>query len=63
MMIPIRCFSCGNPISINYEEYKKRTEKEKPAKILDELGIKKYCCRRMILSCVETSEDLMKYET
>ena len=50
-MFPIRCFSCGNVISEVYEEYVSRLkEGENPNKILDDLGIKKYCCRRMFIS-------------
>ncbi len=35
-----------------YEEYKKRVYKkgEKPKKVLDDLNIKRYCCRKTILS-------------
>lgn len=62
MMIPIRCFSCGKIIADSYEEFQKRTESgEKPEKILDELGIEKYCCRRMILTQADLIDDLMKY--
>ncbi|BAW30991.1 MAG TPA: DNA-directed RNA polymerase subunit N [Methanothermobacter sp.] len=54
-MIPIRCFSCGKPISAYFEEYQKRvTEGENPKKVLDDLGIKRYCCRRMLISHVDT---------
>jgi len=35
---------------------------EDPAKVLDELGIKRYCCRRMLLSHVELIDELLKYE-
>ncbi|WP_423792257.1 DNA-directed RNA polymerase subunit N [Methanocaldococcus indicus] len=51
MMFPIRCFSCGNVISEVFEEYKRRLlNGENPKDILDDLGIKKYCCRRMFIS-------------
>ena len=50
MIIPIRCFSCGKPIAHLWEEYKKRVASgEKPQKILDELGLERYCCRAMFL--------------
>lgn len=63
MIIPIRCFSCGQVVAHNYEEYiKKIAEKKKTSKeILDELGIKKYCCRRMYVSNVEMIDEVMKY--
>nr|WP_048115445.1 DNA-directed RNA polymerase subunit N [Methanotorris formicicus] len=51
MIFPVRCFSCGNVISEVYEEYVKRIlNGENPKDILDDLGIRKYCCRRMFIS-------------
>jgi len=50
MIIPIRCFSCGKPIAQLWEEYKKRAESgEDKKKLLDELGLDRYCCRSMFL--------------
>jgi DNA-directed RNA polymerase subunit N len=54
MIIPIRCWSCGKPIGHHYEEYKERTEKgEDQKKVMDELGLKRYCCRGIILGQVD----------
>ena len=62
MIIPIRCFSCGKPIAEEFEEFAKRVEKkEDPEKVLDSLNIKRYCCRRAIISHVETIDEIMKY--
>ncbi|MDI6643608.1 MAG: DNA-directed RNA polymerase subunit N [Methanobacteriaceae archaeon] len=53
-MIPIRCISCGKVVSAYYDEYQKRSEDgENPKEILDDLGITRYCCRRMIIAHVE----------
>ena len=30
---------------------------------MDELGLKRYCCRRMIMTHVDLIEKLLKYET
>ena len=50
-MFPIRCFTCGRPIAQYWEKYKERVLKgEDPEKVLDDLGIKSYCCRRMFIS-------------
>jgi len=63
-MIPIRCFSCGKVVSQNYEEFLSRTDKgEKPGKVLNELGIDRYCCRRTIFSQVDLIDDLNKYQS
>ena len=62
-MIPVRCFTCGKVISSSWEEFKRRVnEGEDPAKVLDNLGITRYCCRRMILSHVELVDVLAPYQ-
>lgn len=62
MIIPVRCFSCGKVIAEKYEEFKKRIDnKENPGKVLDDLGIKRYCCRRTLLSHVDLLEEIMEY--
>jgi DNA-directed RNA polymerase subunit N len=62
MIIPVRCFTCGKVIADKWEEYKKEVSKgENPAKVLDSLGIKRYCCRRMFLSNVNLIEESLKF--
>ena len=62
MIIPIRCFTCGKVIADKWNEFKKRTSSgEDPKKVLDNLGIDRYCCRRMLISHVELLDDLLKY--
>lgn len=64
MICPVRCFSCGNVIAHKYEEFVSRVEKkEDPEKVLDDLGIERYCCRRTIFGTVELIDDIMKYKT
>lgn len=54
MIIPIRCFSCGKPLGHLWEEYSERVSKgENKKKILDALGLDKYCCRGLFLGHVE----------
>lgn len=49
--IPIRCFSCGKLIADKWEEFVERKEKGEDAqKILNDLKLIRYCCRRMLLS-------------
>ncbi|WP_406534583.1 DNA-directed RNA polymerase subunit N [Methanobrevibacter sp.] len=57
-MIPIRCLSCGKPVSAYFDEYNKRVNEngEKSKDVLDDLGLTRYCCRRMLISHVETWE-------
>jgi DNA-directed RNA polymerase subunit N len=53
-MIPVRCISCGKVVSAYFDEFKQRVdERENPKEVLDDLGLDKYCCRRMLISHVE----------
>lgn len=72
MLIPIRCFTCGKTLADKWDYYDKevkKLEKEvteddklkyfdkvKSGKILDELGLTRYCCRRHMIGQV----DMMK---
>ncbi len=64
MIIPIRCFSCGKPIAHLWEEFKDRVEnkKEDSKKVLDELELKRYCCRSMFLGQADTLELVNKFK-
>ena len=74
VIIPIRCFTCGKVVAPLYEEYAKRYDnykkaveagekpKETPQKILDDLGLDRYCCRRMIISHVDLLKEAAPYE-
>jgi DNA-directed RNA polymerase, subunit N (EC 2.7.7.6) len=62
MLIPVRCFTCGTPLADKWEKFKKRVEAgEDPGKVLDELGVKRYCCRRMLLSHVDIIYEVIPY--
>ncbi|MCD6398465.1 MAG: DNA-directed RNA polymerase subunit N [Candidatus Aenigmarchaeota archaeon] len=63
MMIPIRCISCGKPIAQYWEKYKEETGKGKdPKKVLDMLGIKRYCCRSVFLTHVNLIDYASKFK-
>jgi DNA-directed RNA polymerase I, II, and III subunit RPABC5 len=80
MIIPIKCFTCGNVIANKYRFYQQEVRKRKLAKkfsadsneidkvvyltkefhdktpegeVLDELKMKKMCCRRHFLTHVD----------
>lgn len=64
MIIPIRCFSCGAVVGDKWEEFNSRVKAgEDPAKVLDELGVKRYCCRRMLISHVEIIDEVLKFSS
>ncbi|MFA5771996.1 MAG: DNA-directed RNA polymerase subunit N [Thermoplasmata archaeon] len=63
MNIPVRCFTCGKVVASIYEEFKKRTDKgENPKKVMDSLGLKRYCCRRMLVAGVDLIDDIAPYD-
>jgi len=62
MIMPVRCFSCGKPVGGFYAEFKERVEKgEDAGKVLDDLKVKRYCCRKTILTHAELVDDVMQY--
>lgn len=62
MLVPVRCFTCGRLIADKFQDYVNRVKAgEDSAKVMDELGIKRYCCRRMFLGTVETIYQILPY--
>ena len=57
MIIPIRCYACGKPVGHLWEQYKERIAKgENSKKILDEMGLDRYCCRALFLGHVDLTD-------
>jgi DNA-directed RNA polymerase I, II, and III subunit RPABC5 len=64
MIIPVRCFTCGKIIGNKYEQYQRLCQDDyNDGQALDALGLKRYCCRRMVLTHVELMEKLLAYNT
>jgi DNA-directed RNA polymerase subunit N len=62
-MKPVRCITCGKLLGDKFEEFEKRVkEGEDPKKVLDDLGLKRYCCRTALLTSVDLTEELAKYK-
>jgi len=62
MIIPIRCFTCGKIIGNKYTSYCKLISTGESSDIaLNNLGIKRYCCRKNILTNVQLLEKIIKY--
>ncbi len=62
MLVPVRCFTCGNLIADKFEDYQNKIKSgEDPAKVLDSLGIIRYCCRTMLLTTVETIQQVIPF--
>lgn len=64
MEIPVRCFTCGRVIANLWETYKANIVAGQSAKdVLDQLGLRRFCCRRMLLTHVDLSEKLIAYSS
>jgi len=62
MIMPVRCFTCGKLVADRWEEFARRVKAgEKPKQVLDEMGMTRYCCRRMFISQVDVIDDLLRY--
>jgi DNA-directed RNA polymerase subunit N len=47
-----------------FEEFQRSIKAgEDPGKVLDELGVKRYCCRRTMLAAVDISKEIIKFST
>ena len=63
MIIPVRCFSCGKPIGHLYEEYKRRVESgEDRDKVMDDLGLKRFCCRQLFMGHVDLLREISQFK-
>ena len=63
MIIPICCLRCGKPVAHLYEDFKDRTSKgEHPKKVMDELGLERYCCRALFMGHVDLLDTVAKFK-
>lgn len=62
MIIPVRCFTCGKVVGNKWEQYLSLLQSDyTEGAALDALGLKRYCCRRMVLTHVDLIEKLLHY--
>ena len=63
MITPIRCWSCGKPIGHLWQEYNEKVSKgENKKKVLDKLGLERYCCRAVIMGHVELIDTVAQFK-
>ena len=73
MIIPVRCFTCGNLVGNKWEIYKeemkkinennKLSEEDKTTETIkmfeEKLKLKRYCCRMLLTSTVDMTEIIL----
>jgi DNA-directed RNA polymerase I, II, and III subunit RPABC5 len=61
-ILPVRCYTCGKVIGGKWAPYQNLLSEGVDMKeSLDRLGLKKICCRRMMMGHVELIDSLLKY--
>jgi DNA-directed RNA polymerase subunit N len=62
MIIPVRCMTCGKPVGGMWEKFQLRVQNgENPAKVLDDLGLDRYCCRALFMTQKDVLSKVAKY--
>ncbi len=55
--------SCGKVVAQLWETFQERIKQgEDPKLVLDDLGLKRYCCRSLFLTHVDTYKQIAKYK-
>ena len=63
MIIPIRCMSCAKPVAHLWESFTERVAKgEERKKVLDDLGLERYCCRALFMGHVDLIDIAAKFK-
>ena len=63
VLCPIRCYSCGKITGNKWEKFQYMINEESKSlgDALDLLGLKRYCCRRVLLTHIDFIDGLLKY--
>jgi len=63
MIVPVRCFTCGKVVGHLWEPFNERVKKgEKPGKVMDSLGLKRYCCRALFVGHVDLLKKIAQFK-
>lgn len=63
VLIPVRCYTCGKITGNKWERYQYmiKEQRKTPREALDILGMKRYCCRRVLLTHIDLIDKLLEY--
>jgi len=55
--------SCGKPIAQLWEKFNERVaDGENAKKVMDDLGLERYCCRQVFLGHVDLIDNIANYK-
>ncbi len=60
MIIPVRCFTCGKVVGNKWDKFQQLTKTVKPGEACNQLGLERYCCRRMLLTHAELIDKILQ---
>lgn len=62
MIIPVRCFTCGKVIANKWKKFETLLNNGKSrSNAFAEVGLSRYCCRRMFLGHIDLIDKLILY--
>ncbi|XP_057449404.1 uncharacterized protein LOC130740739 [Lotus japonicus] len=62
-MIPVRCFTCGKVVGNKWEPYQQSLKNGCSVnEALDSLGLARSCCRGMLMTHIDLTDDQMDYD-
>lgn len=63
MIINVRCWTCQKPIAHLWTDYSERTSNgEHAGKVMDDLGLERYCCRASMLGHVDLIDTAAQFK-
>lgn len=61
-LIPVRCYTCNKVVGNKWETYQNMLSNGiQEGDALDKLGLKRYCCRRILLTHIDLIDKQLEY--
>ena len=60
-MEPVRCFTCNKVLGGKYEQYRSLCQTQSSELAMNQLGLRRWCCRRMMLTSTNLTERTLDY--